>query len=95
MEKLATLPRVVHDAASLTCDAQQVNGNQIVLIFVSGRLSIDESNPLNFSETFLLLAGAFRFACGQANWIYRRARLLHRQQHFPLKVWLMHLIAAI
>jgi hypothetical protein len=55
MEKIAAMPRVAHDAASITCDVQQVNGNALLLVFLTGRLSIDEAHPLNFSETFLLV----------------------------------------
>lgn len=56
LEQLQSLPGVQHDPSSITADVQQVNGNQILLVFVTGRLLLaEESNPLNFSETFLLL----------------------------------------
>jgi hypothetical protein len=55
LHKLQTLPAVLHDAQSITADVQQVNGNAMLLIFVTGRLSIEGSNPLFFSETFMLV----------------------------------------
>ena len=36
---------------------QLVNGNAIILIFITGQLSIDEAHPLKFSEVFLLFQG--------------------------------------
>lgn len=56
MERLAEMPEVQHDPASLTADVQQVNGNALLLIFVTGRLVLkDETNPLNFTETFQIV----------------------------------------
>jgi len=47
-----------------TGDVHQMNGNALLLIFLSGRLSIDESPPLNFSETFLLVQEGQGFIVG-------------------------------
>ena len=54
LDKLSTLPPVQHDASSLTADVHQINGNALLLVFVTGKLRVDE-NPLNFSETFVLV----------------------------------------
>lgn len=56
MEKLNNSPGVTHDPSSLTADVLQVNGNALLLVFITGRLQLSgESNPLNFTETFMLV----------------------------------------
>lgn len=58
MKKLCDMPQVQHDLTSLTVDAMQVmqGNNSMLLLFVTGRMLIqEESNPLNFTEVFLLV----------------------------------------
>jgi hypothetical protein len=56
LERLQQMPGLQHDSSSITADVQQVNQNQLLLVFVTGRLLLsDEANPLNFAETFQLV----------------------------------------
>ena len=54
LERLQTIPPVQHDPASILVDVQQIRGNEMLLLFVRGRLVVEE-NPLNFSEMFVLV----------------------------------------
>ncbi|KAH9254102.1 hypothetical protein BASA81_007977 [Batrachochytrium salamandrivorans] len=57
MRKLCDMPQVTHDLTSLTVDVMQVmpGNSSMLLLFVTGRMLIqEESNPLNFTEVFLL-----------------------------------------
>ncbi len=66
-QKLMSLPRARHDAASLTADVIQMSGNAMLLVFITGRLQLDgELNPLGFTEAFVLVRdGASFYACNQ------------------------------
>ena len=65
VEKLQEMPDVIHDPSSITADVQQVNGNALLLVFVTGRLMIrDESNALNFTEMFQLVQEGQQYFVG-------------------------------
>lgn len=54
--RLQELPRVEHDPTSIVVDVHQINGNQLLLIFINGRLRVEDSeHALFFSETFILV----------------------------------------
>ncbi|TMW69267.1 hypothetical protein Poli38472_001423 [Pythium oligandrum] len=54
MEKLSQLPTVRHQTSSL--DIQPSTSNSAMLIFVQGKLAIDESPPIQFTQVFQLVA---------------------------------------
>ena len=55
MAKLKELPKVAHDGNSFTVDSQAVNGQALILVFVTGQLTIDGQNPLKFTQTIILV----------------------------------------
>ena len=62
MAKLRDLPKVAHDGNSFTIDSQSVNGTQIIVVFVTGMLSIDMKNPLKFTQLFQLVQEGQQYA---------------------------------
>ncbi len=57
MAKLKELPKVSHDGNSFTVDSQSVNGNNILLVLVTGQLTIEgQMNPIKFTQLFQLMA---------------------------------------
>jgi len=53
MAKMQELPLVQHDP-NMAVDVQLINGLDIVLIVLWGQMSIDGTNPMKFSQLFLI-----------------------------------------
>lgn len=54
--KLQSFGKFSHDQAQLTKDVQMSVSESAMLIFVTGKLTIDANPPLLFAETFQLVA---------------------------------------
>jgi len=68
MGKLLDSPQVQHDQ-NMAVDVQLVNGIEILLVFLTGQMSIDQTNPMKFSQMFLLQKSGGSYVIG--NQIFR------------------------
>jgi hypothetical protein len=62
------VPPVKHNQASFTVDSQSVNGEDIILVNLSGELLLDDK-PFKFTEMFQLVRSEGGYFVG--NMVYR------------------------
>ncbi|GBG32946.1 Nuclear transport factor 2 [Hondaea fermentalgiana] len=53
MARIMELPPAQHDP-NMSVDVQMINGTEIVMVFVTGQESLDNSNPIRFAQMFIL-----------------------------------------